>query len=108
CAVFAQTPYSKIEYRSAENKLYWKNRPPNAGYWQQDVHYVINAELDDKTLGVTGDENLTYWNNSPDTLSFVFFHVYQNAFTPGSYMSKLFLQNHDKPKYGNNEKQDWG
>ncbi|MBL7939552.1 MAG: M1 family metallopeptidase [Flavobacteriales bacterium] len=76
-------------YRNADNPYYWKNRPPRPGYWQQDVHYVIKARMDDATNALTGDEALTYVNNSPDTLRHVFFHLYQEAFVPGSYLEKL-------------------
>ena len=76
-------------YRSADNPYYWKNRPPRPGYWQQDVHYVIKARMDDATDALTGDEALTYVNNSPDTLRHVFFHLYQEAFVQGSYLEKL-------------------
>ncbi len=74
---------SQIErYTSSENSYYWKNRKPYNGYWQQDVYYQIKATLDDQTDIISGQEQLTYRNNSPDTLSFVFFHLYQNAFVP--------------------------
>ncbi|MGE0569066.1 MAG: hypothetical protein AB7O73_14095, partial [Bacteroidia bacterium] len=59
----AQTEYQ--DYRSATNKLYWKNRKPYEGYWQQDVHYNIKAAIDDSTDILSGNEELTYWNNSP-------------------------------------------
>ncbi len=72
-------------YRNADNPEYWKNRPPYEGYWQQDVHYVIKARLDDERDLVEAEMGLTYWNNSPDTLHHVFFHLYQEAFVPGSY-----------------------
>lgn len=72
-------------YRNADNPYYWKNRPPREGYWQQDVHYRIKARLDEKTDVADGQVILTYWNNSPDTLRHVFFHLYQNAYNEGSY-----------------------
>lgn len=72
-------------YRNADNPHYWKNRPPREGYWQQDVHYIIDAHLDDGTDVLTGDLTLHYWNNSPDTLRHVFFHLYQEAYVQGSY-----------------------
>ncbi len=77
-----------IEFRSKDNIYYWKNRPPFAGYWQQDVHYQIAARLDIETRIIHGSEKLTYYNNSPDTLDFVYFHLYQNAFKPGSYLDE--------------------
>ena len=72
-------------YRNADNPHYWKNRPPYEGYWQQDVHYLIKARMDDERDVVDGDLTLYYHNNSPDTLRFVFFHLYQEAYVAGSY-----------------------
>ncbi|MBI3502574.1 MAG: M1 family metallopeptidase [Bacteroidetes bacterium] len=92
-------------YRSAANSYYWKNRKPFEGYWQQDVHYKIFAKVDEKTDIVSGNEELTYYNNSPDTLRFVYFHLYQNAFQPGSYFDKMTKENGVKPKYGHYEAQ---
>ena len=76
-------------YRNADNPHYWKNRTPHAGYWQQDVHYIIKARIDDVADLVEGDLTLYYHNNSPDTLEHVFFHLYQEAFTVGSYADQL-------------------
>ncbi len=76
-------------FRNADNPFYWKNRPPYVGYWQQDVHYRINARLDETQDHADGSVTLTYWNNSPDTLREVFFHLYQNAYETGSYLEKL-------------------
>ncbi|HQW06069.1 MAG TPA: M1 family metallopeptidase [Flavobacteriales bacterium] len=73
-------------YRNADNPYYWKNRPPRPGYWQQDVHYVIKARLDDTTDQLHANLALTYVNNSPDTLEYVFFHLPQEAFVQGSYL----------------------
>lgn len=100
---FAQNP--DIPYRSTSNPLYWKNRLPIPGYWQQDVYYKIKAELSDKTDIITGTEELVYWNNSPDTLTFVYFHLYENAFQPGSYTDDLHKNNNYDVKYGKYEKQ---
>lgn len=56
------------------------------GYWQQRVHYTIHARLDVHTNRLTGHEHIVYENHSPDTLKQVFFHLYWNAFQPGSMM----------------------
>ena len=95
-------------YRSAQNPHYWKNKLPRPGYWQQDVHYKIKASINEKNMIVSGDEELTYWNNSPDTLRFVYFHLYQNAFQPGSYAHSLNVNNGNPPKYGGYESRGLG
>ncbi|MES2619151.1 MAG: M1 family aminopeptidase [Bacteroidota bacterium] len=84
-------------------KDYWKTRKPNAAYWQQDVHYTINAEINDAKDEITGTETLNYYNNSPDTLTTVYFHLYQNAFQPGSYAHALEVANDQTTKFGKYE-----
>ena len=95
-------------YADASNKQYWKNRKPFEGYWQQDVDYKIKAKLDDKTDVVDGEEELVYTNNSPDTLYFVYFHLYQNAFVKGSYLEQLNIANDFKQKFGKYESEGKG
>ena len=55
-------------------------------YWQQRVEYKISINFDHKNHQFEGDQNLKYFNNSNDTISKVFFHLYFNAFQPGSMM----------------------
>jgi hypothetical protein len=100
--------YAEIPYRSRSNSLYWKNRPPYPGYWQQDVYYKIKANVDDATDVIDATEELIYWNNSPDTLYFVYFHLYQNAFQPESYTHDLHENNNFPVRYGKYEKQGLG
>ncbi|MEZ5172505.1 MAG: M1 family metallopeptidase [Bacteroidia bacterium] len=88
------------EYRSAQNPEYWKNRKPFEGYWQQDVHYSIKAKIDEQKDQVIAGMQLNYFNNSPDTLRFVYFHLYQNAFQPGSYAEDLYKTNHYPVRFG--------
>jgi hypothetical protein len=54
--------------------------------WQQRVKYVMNVDMNVQTNRFTGKQKLEYWNNSPDTLTKVFYHLYFNAFQPGSMM----------------------
>lgn len=54
--------------------------------WQQRVEYTMNVHLDVKTHLLKGTQRLVYYNNSPDTLTRVFYHLYFNAFQPGSMM----------------------
>jgi len=90
-------------YRNADNELYWQNRQPDAAYWQQDVAYKINAIIHEEDNRIEGYEELTYWNNSPDELPFVYFHLYQNAFVKGSHLGELEKANHVTTNYGHNE-----
>jgi hypothetical protein len=59
---------------------------PNPGYWQQHVDYKMEVSMDVKTYKYTGKQELIYTNNSRDTLTRVFYHLYNNAFQPGSEM----------------------
>ncbi|PCH68344.1 MAG: aminopeptidase [Bacteroidetes bacterium] len=95
-------------FKNKDNPYYWKNRAPRPGYWQQDIYYSIKATLSDKTDIISGEEKLTYWNNSPDDIDFVYFHLYQNAFQPGSYYDNLQRNNGKDPKYGKYESQKLG
>lgn len=54
--------------------------------WQQRVSYTMKVELDAVKHHYTGTTALKYTNHSPDTLEEVFFHLYPNAFRPGSEM----------------------
>ena len=58
----------------------------NTGYWQQHVDYEMQVDFDDKNYQYEGEQELVYTNNSPDTLNRVFYHMYFNAFQPGSEM----------------------
>lgn len=58
----------------------------NTSYWQQKVDYKMHIQMDVKTYKYTGKQELKYTNNSPDTLNRVFYHLYPNAFQPGSEM----------------------
>jgi hypothetical protein len=65
-------------------------------YWQQHVDYKMEVAMDVKTYQYKGKQELVYTNNSPDTLKKVFYHLYNNAFQPGSEMD-LRLQNIKDP-----------
>lgn len=68
----------------------------NVCYWQQHVDYTMNVDMNVENYRYTGTQKLIYTNNSPDTLNRVFYHLYFNAFQPGSEMD-LRLQNIDDP-----------
>ena len=54
--------------------------------WQQHADYEMNIDMDVSKDRYHGTQRITYTNNSPDTLNQVFYHLYFNAFQPGSMM----------------------
>ena len=54
--------------------------------WQQRAEYAMDIDFDVRTNRFNGAQKLVYYNNSPDTLRKVFYHLYLNAFQPGSVM----------------------
>src|SRR5688572_26369271 len=61
---------------------------PGSNYWQQRADYVINAELNDKTQVLTGSETITYFNNAPESLKFLWLQLDQNIFADQSIMNQ--------------------
>ena len=52
---------------------------PGKAYWQQRANYNIKAVIDEKTNVLTGEETITYFNNSPDDLSYLWIQLEQNV-----------------------------
>jgi len=71
-----QTAYEKGT-RSPDGK-------PGAEYWQNSAAYKIEVEVDPTTYLVNGSEEVTYYNNSPDTLKRIILRLYPNVFKKGS------------------------
>jgi len=69
------------EYRSASGA-------PGGKYWQQQADYVINAELNDQNQSITGSEVITYHNNSPDALTYLWLQLDQNINAKGNNTTK--------------------
>lgn len=57
-------------------------------YWQQSIDYQMDIDFDARKHQYQGNQLLKYSNNSPDTLHKVFYHLYFNAFQPGSMMDE--------------------
>lgn len=89
----AKTNVSKYDYHDAfAPGFYTKNGTetrsasgqPGAKYWQNRADYQLTANLNDKTSEIIGTETLTYTNNSPDKLAFLWMNVDQNLFKKDS------------------------
>ncbi|MDQ2656489.1 MAG: M1 family peptidase, partial [Bacteroidota bacterium] len=61
---------------------------PGAAYWQQRADYVIEAKVNDKTQELTGHETITYHNNAPEALRFLWLQLDQNIFAPENLTSQ--------------------
>ncbi len=73
---------------------------PGPMYWQNNASYIIHATLSEKDTSVTGDVTITYTNNSPDQLDYLWLQLDQNIFKsssrsvaatryPGNYFSSV-------------------
>jgi hypothetical protein len=49
-------------------------------YWQQEVHFNIRVSLNDASHSLKGFETIEYFNHSPDTLNYIWFHLWPNAY----------------------------
>ncbi len=66
-------PYPGNDFRSASGE-------PGPKYWQNRADYKINTTLDTTTHGVIGEVEITYTNNSPDNLKFLWLQLDQNIY----------------------------
>ncbi|MEO1031465.1 MAG: M1 family metallopeptidase [Bacteroidota bacterium] len=76
CAARATTPKNSVQSNVVSAK----------GYWQQHADYTMEIDMDVNTFQYKGKQKLVYTNNSPDVLNRVYYHLYFNAFQPGSEM----------------------
>jgi hypothetical protein len=88
---FAQTNYNANgRFEQLESTLPTPNTyrtasgSPGKDYWQQRADYDIKVELDDINRKITGTETITYFNNSPDELSYLWIQLDQNLFEKNS------------------------
>ena len=65
---------------------------PGAHYWQNRADYDLKATLDTATKTVSGEMIFRYTNNSPDTLTYIWMQLEQNAFRKNSLSSEVFSQ----------------
>ena len=66
---------------------------PGHQYWQQKADYVMNIELDDDKQRIYGEETITYHNNSPDALTYLWLQLDQNMRAKDSDTQKIKTNN---------------
>lgn len=76
-----QTLPTPNSYRSASGA-------PGINYWQQRADYDIDVELNDDTQLLTGRETITYYNNAPEVLRFLWLQLDQNNLSDGNMTDK--------------------
>ena len=75
-------------------------------YFQQEVNYKISVKLDDVNHKIYCSEQIEYINNSPDTLHFIYFHLWPNAYkNTNTAFAKQQLENGSTDFYFSNESQ---
>lgn len=78
-----QSKFDDVMYRRG-NTYRSASGVPGPEYWQNRADYAIDVELDDKTNMLKGKLTLTYYNNSPENLDYIWMYVEQNRFTEDS------------------------
>jgi hypothetical protein len=92
-SVPASKPVSKYDYHDAFGPFFYTkdatatrsvSGAPGYAYWQNRADYKLTAKLNEKTNEIIGTDIVTYTNNSPDAMSFVWMHLDQNLFKADS------------------------
>ncbi|HQX31876.1 MAG TPA: M1 family peptidase, partial [Flavobacteriales bacterium] len=82
--------YGRDKFRQLDQELPTPNEQrtasgaPGHAYWQMKADYDIKVEIDDATQKLTGTETITYHNQSPDKLDYLWLQLDGNIFEPGS------------------------
>lgn len=93
-AALAQLPETNADYFApldlpTPNAYRTASGRPGPAYWQQQADYAIDVALDPATGLVTGTGTITYTNNSPEALGFLWLQLDQNRFAEGSLGSAI-------------------
>jgi hypothetical protein len=72
--------FSPLFYSEKGNEFHSANGAPGAKYWQNRVDYVLNATIDTVAKTLTATEKISYTNNSPDALQFLWLQLDQNTY----------------------------
>jgi hypothetical protein len=77
-----KSTFRDLEEVPSPNEMRNASGAPGPKYWQQQVDYKIKATLDTVEHRITGSERVTYHNNSPDRLDYIWFQLDQNIDDP--------------------------
>ncbi|MEM1137963.1 MAG: M1 family metallopeptidase, partial [Bacteroidota bacterium] len=95
--------FEQLEYELRDpNEYRTASGAPGYKYWQNEADYVIDLELDDENQSITGEETITYHNNSPDELKYLWLQLDQNmrAKDSHSYNTETNQMQHSMKAYG--------
>ena len=76
--------FSPVFYPAAVNISRAATGEPNIGYWQNKADYQVNVSLDENKNEISGSVTITYKNNSPHALTFLWLQLDQNFFNRNS------------------------
>jgi hypothetical protein len=105
CNILTAQNRGFAKFKQLEEELPTPNQYHNAAgapgheYWQQKADYDIRVKVDDEKQRIYGDETITYYNNSPDALSYLWLQLDQNLFEDNS-DQKLTASKKLDPKNG--------
>ena len=78
---FSQTKFAQLDQElPTPNEYRTAGGAPGHNYYQQKADYKIAVTIDDVTQKLTGDETITYTNNSPDKLEYLWLQLDQNIY----------------------------
>ena len=77
------------EYLPTSNVYRTASGAPGHEYWQQRADYKIDVTLDDAAQTLSGKATITYYNNSPDNLKYIWMQMDQNRFDPKTSMDQM-------------------
>ena len=76
---YNHSKFKQLQYELSTPNVYrTASGAPGHMYWQQQADYVIAVTLDDENQRISGEETITYHNNSPDALSYLWVQLDQN------------------------------
>jgi len=83
--LFAQSlPIARNYQEAYDNQTRSMDGKPGKNYWQNTASYIIDVSFTPSTRVISGKEEITYTNNSPDVLNQVWFKLYPNLYEKGS------------------------